>query len=154
MVLELNTKEPIYLQIIAYMKKKIVLFIVTFVLLSFVNANSPKWYSDSINQYGGFAGATYASSDATLNLSNVHEIAKKVSEIENTARYQGPYKKLSKEDSFLIWSSLNEWNYNNGDIYNVVVAYNSGIMLFVTVRIKTKNSFDYVASCYRLVTRR
>lgn len=138
----------------AYMKKKIVLFIVTFVLLSFVNANSPKWYSDSINQYGGFAGATYASSDATLNLSNVHEIAKKVSEIENTARYQGPYKKLSKEDSFLIWSSLNEWNYNNGDIYNVVVAYNSGIMLFVTVRIKTKNSFDYVASCYRLVTRR
>ena len=136
------------------MKKKIVLFIVTFVLLSFVNANSPKWYSDSINQYGGFAGATYASSDATLNLSNVHEIAKKVSEIENTARCQGPYKKLSKEDSFLIWSSLNEWNYNNGDIYNVVVAYNSGIMLFVTVRIKTKNSFDYVASCYRLVTRR
>ena len=132
----------------AYMKKKILICIVTFVLLAFVNATSPKWYSDPINQYGGFAGATYASSDKSLRLENVHEIAIEMMG-KDSPGYVGPYKKWSKEDSFLIWSSLKEWDYQNGDIYNVVVGYMSGIYILVTVRIKNNNSFDYVATSFR-----
>lgn len=135
------------------MKKKIIVCILVLCSITLLSANNPKWYSDPVNQYGGFAGATYASSDDSLDLRNVHEIAMKLMG-DDISNYVGQYKKLSKEDTFLIWSSLKEWNYSTGDIYNVVVAYNSGIVLLVTVRIKKNNSFDYVASCFRLGARR
>ncbi len=132
------------------MKKKLIVCILVLCSITLLNANSPKWYSDPVNQYGGLAGATYASSDDSLNLNDVHEIARKISGIDMKC-YQGPYKKLSKEDSFLILSALDEWNYSIGDIYNVIVYYNSGITLFVTVRIK-KDKFDFVASCFKLAS--
>lgn len=132
------------------MKKKLLVLIIVLNSITLLSANSPKWYSDPVNQYEGLAAATYASSDDTLNLNNVHEIARKVSGIDMTC-YQGPYKKISKEDSFLILSALGEWDYSIGEIYNVIVYYKSGITLFVTVRIK-KEKFDYVASCFKLAS--
>ena len=135
------------------MKKKVIFCAFVMCLITFLNANNPKWYSDPVNQYSGFAGATYADSDDSLNLQSVHKIAVKLTLENSPTNYVGEYKKLSQEDTFLIWSSLKEWDYKNGDIYNVVVAYQSGIMILVTVRIKKNNSFDYFASCFRLGSR-
>jgi hypothetical protein len=123
-------------------------FIVLFCLVTFLQEKSlfaqdltPKYYSsvldgDYNSGYSGVAAAIYIES------SEVQEIRKNASSMPGARSID----KLTKNNSWLVWKALGEWDYLPGEIYMIVCAdsawANSAVILIATISSNGK-SFDW-----------
>ncbi len=130
------------------MNRKPVILVFLIFLNCYVYAQTPKWYQDSKNQYQGYANATYYGNDDSYDLYTVHKGVLEVA--SKTLIYSSAYQKLSREDTFLLWSALNEWDYKIGDIYNVLIMYPNGLYILLTVKITKKDSATFYGSTLRM----
>ena len=102
------------------MKKKLIMSAVA-LMLSMVTAmaKDAKYYSDSANGYGGIARAEYLGTAKTYDLSYydsgdfIYDIVE--GDIKKSFEKQGfvitrPLSKLSKEEVFLIWEAVCEYD--------------------------------------------
>ena len=85
-------------------------------------------YSDSANGYGGVAGADFLGTTETYDLGYydsadfVYDVVE--GDIKKYMDEQGcvitkPLTKLSKEELFLAWKALNEYDIKDGEVYSV-----------------------------------
>lgn len=138
------------------MKKK--LFISTVVLLLAMlpmMSQQSKYYSESANGYGGFAMAQYLGTTKTCDLSYydsedfIYDMAEFLEE-EKDCVMTRQLSNLSKEEVFLIWKALGEYNVRDKEVYSVRVLCGKSIEaldLVVEIRDKGKN-FRYYGGYY------
>lgn len=95
-----------------------------------------KYYSDFSSGYSGVAIATY------IEKSEVQEFKNKIASDPNTRSID----KLTKNNSWLAWKALGEWDYKPGETYLIMCAENqwskNAVVLLVTISNDGK-SFDY-----------
>ena len=116
------------------MNKKILIFILILLFVWSLEAEGFKLYSFKDEGYSGYAFATYM--DYMPPLDVVEGLAERNEEYyrkqNSFIRYNSG--KLSKQESFLLWSALNEYNYKNGEMYVVVIKQkNEYLHLFVII---------------------
>lgn len=110
------------------MKKKLIVsaFALMFAMVSM--ESEVKHYSDKAKGYGGWAGAKYLGTTRTVDLGYydtgdfVYDIL--YGEIKEGYEKDGfvitePATKISKEENFLAWSSLGEYDIEDGEVYEV-----------------------------------
>ena len=128
---------------------------ILFLLLVLVCGSMWAWgkiYSDNSNGYSGYASAVFNGS--RWGGSSMEKVRDK---LFDDYKKLGPgmqeyfrIENITNEESWLAWSALNEYNYNDGEIYFVtVVAYPKGkksrnIILFVEI-CNNGRSFNYYA---------
>lgn len=109
------------------MKKLICLAVVMLVVA--VCSGRVRYYSDQSTGYEGNAAADYVGNTVTKRgmFSTFDELVDyvktdSISMFDTEELFKVRYiEKLSKEESFLIWSALNEYDYEDGDLYAVTV---------------------------------
>lgn len=92
-------------------------------------------YEDKKNGYSGWACASYCRNDEFLQ-----------GFIRRRRIDSVPYSKLTYEESFLMWSALDEYDYKKGEIYIVEIRDNPSEFkreLILIVTIISKNSLDW-----------
>lgn len=138
------------------MKKKTILCMVLLCCTMLpVMAGGPKFYYDYSRGYKGEAFALFENKTASVyDETLLREV------FDNYERMiQGGYGwvrgrdniKITKEDNFLIWSALNEYELSDGEVYAVFVSprnnLKGNVMLFFSVMITNNgNNFKYFAS--------
>lgn len=142
------------------MKKKLIMSAVV-LMLSMVTAmaKDAKYYSDSANGYGGIARAEYLGTAETYDLSYydsgdfIYDIVE--GDIKKSFEKQGfvitrQLSKLSKEEVFLIWEAVCEYDVRDGEVYGIFLQCdNSGEYLSLDVEIcDTGRSFRYYGGYY------
>ena len=55
--------------------------------------------------------------------------------------------KLSKQECFLLWSALEQWDYSNNEIYAVTIQQGKEILQLIVV-VKDKNNCDWYGGWY------
>lgn len=144
------------------MKKKLIVsaFALMLAIVS-ATAKDAKHYSDSANGYDGFAGADYLGTTDTYDLSYydtgdfIYDVVE--GDIKKNFEKQGyvitrPLTKLSKEEVFLIWKAVCEYDVHDGDVYGVFVqCENIGEYLSLDVEIcdNGTNFRDYGGFYYK-----
>lgn len=126
------------------MKKKLVVAAVVAILVAMdASAQGLKRYNDWANGYSGDSEATYYSQGFSQSLA--------LQSRQNGIKYGAvitEYSKLSKEDNFLLWSALNEYDLRDGECY-VVTLYSDntnrtsslwGCMTAITLWVTIKNN--------------
>ena len=129
------------------MKKRLLICIAMLIFILFsINAQS---YYDWNNGYSGSAVAYYLGTTKTINPAQVAEDA------EHNMRsiglkVTGYCQKLSKTESFLIWSALNEYDYNDGEVYSLVINPSNNITALCLVVVITNGgkSFQWYDAVY------
>lgn len=126
------------------MFKKIFLFslISIFVTVS-VNADSEsKHYDDWGNDYHGKAVASYCGTTENFDLDLVlKEVSSKIESIGFV--FVSDIKKLSKEEEFLIWKSLNEYSLNDNEIYSILWNKDNSNLAGIIYVIITNNGRNF-----------
>ena len=115
------------------MKKKIVLLSFFLFILSQISANELKWYSDFSTGYCGYAGASYKGTTSTVNPGQL------ATTIEQGYRSMGVFhfinhpQKLSKQQNFLLWEALREYDIVNNGVYVVMIAEKNNMLVITAV---------------------
>ena len=124
--------------------------------LSLFANQPPHFYNDYKNGYSGSAFATFK---GTVTGSSEQEILSFSEEAINTIAtktglsFLGQNYKLSKEEIFLLWSALDEYNYKKDELYFVQIAhdpkYGPFLSLAVVINDDEKTVRIYVANYYK-----
>lgn len=126
------------------MFKKIFLFLLISILVTVsVNADSEsKHYDDWANDYHGKAVASYCGTTESFNLdSALKEISPGIESIGFV--FVSDIKKLSKEEEFLIWKSLNEYSLNDNEIYSILWNKDNSNLAGIIYVIITNNGRNF-----------
>lgn len=102
---------------------------VAFAMLS-ATAKGSKHYSNSAGGYSGWAGAEYRGTTETYDLSYydtgdlIYDVVE--GDVKKSFEEQGyvitkPLSKMSKEEEFLIWKALGEYDIEDGKVYGGIV---------------------------------
>lgn len=87
-----------------------------------IMAVNMKYYSDLSNGYSGEAGAKYFGTTKTLDPSFLDSKEYFPKRVEQAGFIVTRHlEKLSKAENFLIWKALDEYNVEDGELYNVTV---------------------------------
>ncbi|MBD5446372.1 MAG: hypothetical protein HDR32_01160 [Treponema sp.] len=110
-----------------------------------IRQNTPnmKYYSDLLNGYSGVAGANYYTRTESIPI----YWGPPTGFIETR-----PLEKLSKEEGFLIWKALNEYNLKDGEVYHVTVKCDNSeefLILYAEIYSNGKNFFQH-DGCYAI----
>lgn len=109
------------------MKKKLVCMVLLCCTMLPVMAAEEKIYRDYINGYSGYAvveflpsknGMLIQSNGEFLSISEVCDLVA----TELAGMILGKKTKLTKEENFLIWSALNEYELLDGEVYIVEIS--------------------------------
>ena len=138
-----------------YMKKKTILCMVLLCCTILpVMARGPKFYYDYSRGYKGggvalFENKTASIYDETLLREVFDNYERKMQEEFGWVRGRDDIK-ITKEDSFLLWSALNEYDLSTGEIYAVFVTPINNLgryLIFFSVMITDNgNNCKYFAS--------
>ncbi|MCR4953512.1 MAG: hypothetical protein K6A43_05495 [Treponema sp.] len=105
-----------------------------------------KYYYDKTEGYSGYSYARYDGTLKSLGVKEVVEYAQVMSFRLSAYIPQVPIGKMSAEESFLVWSALNEYDYKQNEVYFVQLNYGKKQHLDVYVCIKEHGkAIDYVA---------
>lgn len=135
-------------------KKTIICMLVLCCTLLPVMAGGPKFYYDYSRGYKGEAFALFENKtasiyDETLLREVFDNYERKMQEEFGWVRGRDDIK-ITKEDSFLLWSALNEYDLSAGEIYAVFVSPRNnlvGHLIFFSVMITDNgNNCKYFAS--------
>lgn len=122
------------------MKKKIMfIFLISISLIPLFGAKS-KYYYDYQNGYSGYASADYLGS--TKKGFNIIEYKTNMEGMLGSYGYS--FKKcagLSKQESFLLWSAIDEYNRSYNDCFEVMITEGSQITWLVG-EITNKNGVE------------
>ncbi|EMB24376.1 hypothetical protein E4N83_10935 [Treponema denticola] len=116
------------------MNKKILIFILMLLFVWGLEAEELKFYSFKDRGYSGYAIASYMAYMPPLDV--VEKLAERNEEYykEQNAFIRYNRGKLSKQESFLLWSALNEYDYEEGEMYVVVIKQEDEYLhLFVII---------------------
>ena len=116
------------------MNKKISIFILMLLFVWVLEAEDLKFYSFKDEGYSGYAIASYMAYMPAFDV--VEKLAESNEEYykKHNAFIRYNMGKLSKQESFLLWSALNEYNYKDGEMYAVVIKQkNEYLHLFVII---------------------
>lgn len=134
--------------------KKFAVTVFALLLVSFNCAAQnfePKYYSDSSQNFSGYAAATFLGTLSELEVGEEEffeavseEISEEISDLEQVS-------KLTKKNDWLFRQALNEWNYEKDEAYVVVCAdseyASEALTLFVVVR--GKDDFAWIGYLVR-----
>lgn len=113
------------------MKKQIFCLIILITQCVFIFAQNLKFYYDYDSGYEGKARAFYVGTTQTINPS---QSAKRLESVPNliVTKY---CEKLSKEETFLLWSALKEYDYKDNEVYlvNIYTGSYFGVLSLVAV---------------------
>ena len=106
-----------------------------------------RWYSDYSKGYSGYAGADYIGTTKNINPSKfANEGEQRLRNIGVTiSRY---CEKLSKAESFLMWSALEQYDYYQNEIYSVTIQQGKQILQLIVVIKDDGNSVDWYGGWY------
>ena len=110
------------------MKKKLVCIVVLCCTMLPVMAAEGKIYRDYINGYSGYAIAEFFPSKNGMLIHQSNGEFLSISEAcdlvatELAGMILGKKTKLTKEENFLIWSALNEYELLDGEVYTVEIS--------------------------------
>ncbi|MBO5729591.1 MAG: hypothetical protein J6R67_00140 [Treponema sp.] len=137
------------------MKKKTIIYMLVLCCTMLpVMAGGPKFYYDYSRGYKGeayafFKNKTASIYDETLLREIFDNYERKMQELYGWVRVRGDIK-ITKEDSFLLWSALNEYDLSTGEIYVVYVYPENKLvesLIFLSVMITDNgNNCKYFAS--------
>ena len=111
------------------MKKKLVCIVVLCCTMLPVMAAEGKIYRDYINGYSGYAIAEFFPSKngivtdrdgVSRSLSEFCDFCE--TEIKSKGTFLGKKEKITKEENFLIWSALNEYELLDEEVYVVIIT--------------------------------
>ena len=110
-----------------------------------------KSYSNFANGYGGVAMVEYCGTTAERSLREWHQHSMSSWKANGDAQIlEGP-KKLTNEENWLIWQALGEYNYRDGEVYEVIGSTDLFTLLIVTVSIADNgNSINWHANYVRV----
>lgn len=121
------------------MKKKIIFacFIFLTVFCSFAQNIEFKYYSDYSKGFSGYAASAYQCNLKDANI-NEEDFFDKISEVLDEEI--PPVQKLTKKNNWLFQKSLNEWDYEVGEVYLVFCMEseysNEALVFFVVIEEK------------------
>lgn len=106
-----------------------------------------RWYYDYSKGYSGYARADYLGTPKNINLSKLaNECEQHLRNIGVTI--SGYCEKLSKAESFLMWSALEEYDYYQNEIYLVTIQQGKQILQLYVVIKDDGNSVDWYGGWY------
>ena len=106
------------------MKKAMILCLLLVLVCGSMWAQQGKYYSDSRNSYKGFAEATYLKTDTSISLDKVVK-----DWLKEMKQYKLSPGKMTKEQEWLFWQALNEYNYKDGELYMITIVPTTGFSL-------------------------
>lgn len=126
------------------MKKKIILCFAFTFCISLASVFGRR-YEDKKNGYSGLAMATYLGTIKEIDdwgtitlLRNNHEM---------DGHRTRDCEKLSKAESFLMWSALEEYNFKKNEVYNILI-FEGYDYLVLTVTITGKDTLEWYGFYY------
>ena len=127
--------------------KKIIFIFVLFIgLLISISATDIRFHSDSGNGWYGYSGADYVGTTKTVNPSQFAEEAEnRAARYFRIVRY---CEKLSRQENFLLWSALNQYNYSNNEVYSVIIQQGYECLNLIVVIKDNGNSCDWYGGAY------
>ena len=134
------------------MIKRVFIFVFVLSIVSAVPlfAGEMKNYSDWINGYSGTSGAEYMGTTTEIDLEKL--IMNGRQSFKQKAQYIGDCKKLTKEENFLLWSALNEFDYKDNEIYAVGIFWDhnteSAFLGLIAVITENGKSFNWYSVGY------
>lgn len=104
------------------------------------SAQTSKHYFDWYNGYNGWGYAAYLGTTKTCDPQKIADYMDQDMKQNGAAhgiKFLGYAQKLSKTEEWLVWQSLNEYNYSEGEVYNVVLQIDGehralGLVVVVT----------------------
>ena len=110
-------------------KKQIICIVVLCCTMLPVMATEGKIYRDYSNGYAGYAVAEFWPSKNGI-VTDRDGVSRSLSEfcdfyeteIKSHGTFLGKKEKLTKEETFLIWSALDEYELLNGEVYVVIIT--------------------------------
>ncbi len=120
------------------MKKKMILCVVLlFSLVSVLNAVGPKYYYDYKNGYEGHSLANYVGTTKKFDISILNK--GNIDYMLSCGSFVEPLSKLTKEENFLLWSALREFDIRDNEVYSVYIHSSSlrastAVMLYVVIK--------------------
>lgn len=112
-----------------------------------IMAVNMKYYSDLLNGYSGVAGANCFGTTETLNPSFLDSTKYFPKRVEQAGfivtRSLG---KLSKAEKFLIWKALDEYNLEDGEVYNITIKCDNSkefLNLYAEICSNGESFYDY-----------
>lgn len=124
------------------MKKKILFIILAVMVIPFA-FGTPKYYYDYNSGYFGMSSALYWGKDNEVNLEvllpdlkqlNINSIVPQI--------FLGEVEKLTKEEGFLLWKALEEYDYKIGEYY-LVSIYRGNIFTCIFVKIESSDNISW-----------
>ena len=128
------------------MKKQIILIVVVLMLIPFAFSQNPNFYSNSLHGYFGYSSAFYFGKDDEADIDIMLQIAKTA--VTNTVKgmnykFLSDIKKMTKEESFLLWQALREFDYEIGEYYLLAVFPKSQYSAFILVKVTSSDNIAW-----------
>ncbi len=115
------------------MKKSFFCFLFLFIFLfNSLKASEPKYYFDDINGYEGYSLAEYMGTVRTID-PEATAIAWEQVAIEDGAEVIKHSEKLTKQEQFLLWSALEEFEYKVNEVYYVLISQENSLLYIIAV---------------------
>ena len=146
--------------------KKLICLAATMLLVVAVCSGEMRYYSDWKTGYKGYVDIAYAAnlidklgSSSAFYSYNIEGFIQNLQRSQTELKEQFGFdkvrdiEKLSKEENFLIWSALNEYELSDGDAYAVSCTTSlmqPNIKYFTVVIINNGNSFKWVGAEFSL----
>lgn len=130
------------------MKKKLIVCLALLCCTIFPVA-AQELYSDRSNGYSGHAGAHYIGTTKDVNLAE--HWAGLERHMGKRFTFLRAIQKLSKEENFLLWSALNEYELSSNEVYQVAITWenkSTTLALLVVITDKGRSCTLYDASLW------
>jgi hypothetical protein len=108
-----------------------------------LSAQSIKYYSDRNKGFSGYAQAIYIGTTKTIDPSEFAYQQELVYLTDGRLNFIRHCDKLSNQQVFLTWSALDEYYYEDKEIYNIILQEGEISLTFVAVITNNGNSIDW-----------
>lgn len=113
------------------MRKFLIIFLL-FILSSPIFSANVKRYSDWEKGFSGYAGAEYVGTTKTID-PKTYSLQCGYRILNSGMTILRYCDKLSKQEIFLLWAALDQYDFSNGEIYTVYILQNNEILQLIVV---------------------
>lgn len=127
-------------------KRIIVLLVCIFSCFIPLFSADSKFYSDFENGWCGYSRADYIGTTRNVNPSQfAAEAERRVKSFFRITRY---CEKLSRQENFLLWSALGEYDYKDNEVYSVVIEQDKETLNLIVVINDNGNNCSWYGGAY------